>query len=180
MYSLVNALSPQYPLNIVQAINKALPTRRLYLKSKKLPLISKNTAEEKLMHVTTEAQEDLLTTTTVFPFDLFPDTISLDREKLTIVHRSFFSTSNTICMQIEDILNVKGNVGPFFGNLILSTRYFNNSTQTIKFLRRRDVLKFQRLIQGSIISHHREIDCSDIESEQLVALLSDLGQGTKS
>jgi hypothetical protein len=180
MHPTVNTLNSQYYVDIVQAINKALPQRRLYLSNKRLSNLSEITAEEKLMNVTTEAQEDLLTARTVFPFNLFPHTISLDREKLTIVHRSFFSTSNTISMQIGDILNVKGDVGPFFGNLVLSTRFFSNSTQTIKFLRRHDVLKLQRVIQGSIISHNRNIDCSDIEGEQLVALLTDLGQSTTS
>lgn len=83
-------------------------------------------------------------------------------------------------MQITDILSVQGNVGPFFGNLEVSTKYFNTSTQTIKFLKRNHVLKFQRLIQGSLIAHRRNIDCTDIESEQLVTLLSDLGQSTNS
>ena len=181
MHPIVNTLNSLYSVDIVQAIHKALPQRSLlYLRNEKLSLVRENTAEEKLMHATTEAQEDLLTANTVFPLILFPDTISLDREKLTIVHRSFFRMSDTISMQIGDILSVQGNVGPFFGNLVLSTKYFNNSTQTIKFLRRGDVLKFQRLIQGSIIAHHRQIDSSDIESVQLVTLLSDLGQAGKS
>jgi hypothetical protein len=180
MRTIVNTLNSLYSVDIIQAINKALPRRRLYLKGEKQSLMRENTAEEKLMHATTEAQEDLLTATAVFPLNLFPDTISLDREKLTIVHRSFFSTSDTISMQVGDILSVKGNVGPFFGNLVLSTRYFDNSTQTIKFLRRQDALKLQTLIQGCIIAHHRQIDCTDIERDQLVTLLSDLGQATKS
>lgn len=180
MYLTVNALKPQYSIDVIRAMKKALLHKKTYLLDKKILKVRENTAEEKLIHATIEAQEDLLSATTVFPFDLFPDTISLDREKLTIVHRSFFRTSETLCMQIGDILNVQGNTGPFLGNLVLSTKYFNNSNQTIKFLRRRDVLKLQRLIQGSIITHQRSIDCSDIEGDQLVALLSDLGQGTES
>jgi hypothetical protein len=180
MYPILSPLNPEYSIDIVQAINKVLSQRRLNLKGEGLSLARINTAEEKLMNATTESQEYLLTGNTVFPFTLFPDTITLDREKLTIAHRTFFSTGDVISMQIADILSVQGNVGPLFGNLVLSTKYFNNSTQTVKFLRRRDVLKFQRLIQGSIIAHHKQIDCSDIESIQLVALLSDLGQGTNS
>ncbi|HXB13440.1 MAG TPA: hypothetical protein VNZ45_15740, partial [Bacteroidia bacterium] len=80
-------------------------------------------------------------------------------------------------VQISDILSVQGRVGPLFGSLVLSSKYFINSIQTVDFLRRKDVLKFQRLIQGSLIAHHEKIDCSGIEKGQLVALLMDLGQG---
>jgi hypothetical protein len=180
MHQVTSILSSQRPVDIVQSINKALTHRKLKSYVEKQALDNENTPEEKLMYATTEAQDTLLTATAVFPFELFPDTIHLDREKLTIIHSSFFRTGNTTSMQIRDILSVRGNVGPFFGNIILSTKYFNTSTQTVKFLRRRDVLKFQRLIQGSIIAHHRQIDCTNIESGQLVALLSDLGQGTGS
>jgi hypothetical protein len=178
MYHILSILNSQHSIDPIQAINKVLPKIKLDLKSRAPALVRVNTVEEKLMHATTEAQNNLLTATTVFPFMLFPDTIYLDREKLTIVHRSFFRTADTISMQISDILSVQGNVGPFFGNLVLSTKYFNNSSQTIKYLRRSDVIKFQRLIQGSLIAHDRHIDCVDIESEQLVTLLSDLGQST--
>ncbi len=176
----VNILRYRYPTDTVQAIKKAMPQRRFGSRAKRQPPIKENTAEEKLIYTTTAAQDTLLRATTVFPFVLFPDTIQLDREKLTITHKSFFRTSDIISIQIGDILNVQGNMGPFFGNLVVSTKYFNHNTQTINYLRRRDVLEFQRLIQGSIIAYHRGIDCSNIECTQLVALLTDLGQGAGS
>lgn len=135
------------------------------------------TSEEKLIYATTESQETLLTADTIFPFVLFKDTIQIDREKLTIVHRSSFRTADIISVQISDILSVQGKVGPLFGSLVLSSKYFINSIQTVNFLRRRDVLEFQRLIQGSMIAHNDKIDCTGIEKDQLVALLTDLGQG---
>jgi hypothetical protein len=168
------------PNTVVRAIKKALPGRRLSSTSEERVSAPETTQEEKLIYATTEAQDTLLAASTVFPFVLFKDTIQLDREKLTIIHRSFFRTSDTISVQIGDILSVKSNVGPFFGNITLSTKYFTNSIQNVSFLRRSDVIKFQRLIQGRLIAHERQIDCSDVESAQLVTLLSDLGEGATS
>jgi hypothetical protein len=59
----------------------------------------------------------------------------------------------------------------------LSSKYFINSAQTVNFLRRKDVIECQRLIQGSLIANRKQIDYSGIEKEQLIALLEDMGQG---
>lgn len=167
------------PVNIVNAINRVMLERRLRVKkTQNLVLAHKDTDEEKLMDITTRSQDMLITANTVFPFVLFPDTISMDRQQLTIVHRAFFRTANTISVQIDDILNVESNVGPFFGSLRLSSKYFINNYKSIHFLSRFNALKIQRLIQGYMIAHHRRINCSTIEKGHLVFLLNDLGRGT--
>jgi hypothetical protein len=169
---------PKYPLDVVQAIRSALSKRTLY-KQQNEGLISAtvDTPEEKLMNTTVETQETLLTADTVFPFTLFRSTVQIDRHKLTIIRRSFFWTADTISVQICDILNVEVNVGPFFGSVVISSKYFNKTIKSINFLWRKDAINFQRLVQGSIIASRKQIDYTGIEKEQLVTLLSDLGQG---
>ncbi len=177
--SRVTEFSRVVPVNIVNAINRGLLRHRLNRKkTQNLVLAHEDTDEEKLVGITTGAQDILITANTVFPFVLFPDTISMDRQQLTIVHRPFFLTANTISVQIDDILNVESNVGPFFGSLHLFSKYFTNNVKSINFLSRRNALKIQRLIQGYMIAHHRQINCSNIEKDHLVVLLNDLGQGT--
>jgi hypothetical protein len=138
------------------------------------------TESEKLIHITDGARDNLITASTVFPFVLFPDTVSIDRQKLTIVHRSFFRTSSTICVQIDDVQIAKVDVGPFFGSVHLASKYFVDNIQSINFLRRSDAIKIQRLLQGYMIAHHRQIDCSGIDNDQLVILLNQLGQSSTS
>jgi hypothetical protein len=167
-------------INSVQAINTALAKRPLRLrlpKPVKLARNRKQTNEEKLVDVTIGAHDIIFTAKTVSPFVLFPDSISMDRQQLTIVHRSFFSTANTISVRIEDVLNIESNVGPFFGSIHIFSKFFTNDIKSISFLSRTNALKTQRLIQGYMIAHHRKIDCSTIEKNQLIILLNDLGQG---
>lgn len=172
-------LSDVIPVNIVKAINKGILLHRLSAKkTQDLVLAHKDTDEEKLVGITIRAQDVLITANTIFPFVLFPGTISMDRQQLTIVHRAFFRTANTISVQIDDILNVESNVGPFFGSLHLFSKYFINNVQSISFLSRRNALKIQRFIQGYMIAHHRHINCLTIEKDHLVVLLNNLGQGT--
>jgi hypothetical protein len=169
--------SPVDPINIVEAIRKVLTKPLLHLrKPRHVVTIPKDSSEEKLTDIAIGVREILITANTVFPFVLFPNTITLDRQKLTIIHREFFRTANTISLQIDDILNVESNVGLIFGSLHLYSKYFVNDVKTIDFLWRSDILKVQRLIQGSSIASRRRIDCTNIEKDQLITLLNTLGQ----
>jgi hypothetical protein len=124
------------------------------------------------------AHEILISATTVFPFTLFPDTLTLDREKLTISHRIFFRVAEVISIRIEDILNVTADVGPFFGSVKVSTRFFDTKKPYhINYLWRQDALHIKRVTQGYIIAMQKGIDCSSLPSKELATMLDKLGQG---
>ncbi len=121
--------------------------------------------------------EVLVKASTVFPFTLFPDTIIVDRSKVTIIKRNFFFVAETYSIRIQDVLNVTTTVGPIFGSISLITRIFNQDDKphSINFLRRADAIKIKHLVQGYIIAMHHGIDCSEMESSELVPLLNRLG-----
>lgn len=126
-----------------------------------------------------DAQEVLATATTVFPFTLFPDTVMLDRTKLTVTHRSFFGIAEVASIRIEDILNVTANVGPFFGSLMVTTRFFDTQQKpyVVNWLWRSDAVKMKRVLQGYILATQRKIDCSALNTHELAAMLDELGRG---
>jgi uncharacterized membrane protein len=163
---------------IDQAVEDALKKRGLAPSNTTQEVAeSPKTDVEKLINVTEAAQKPLLTAQTVFPFVLFPGTIDIDRQKVTIVHRSFFRVASTFSLQIEDLQVVTVDVGPFFGSVHLASKFFIDNLQTIDFLKRADAVKIQRLLQGYMIAKQRGIDCSAIDEKQLLTLLNDLGQG---
>ncbi len=149
-----------------------------YKEKANLVLEDKQTSSEKLINITEGTADNLITAKTVFPFLFFADTVCIDRQKLTIVHRSFFRTSSTISVQIDDVQIAKVDVGPFFGSVHLASKYFADNIQAINFLKRDDAIKIQRLLQGYMIAHHRKIDCASIDNDQLVTLLVTLGQSS--
>ena len=132
---------------------------------------------EKLYDVAIKAHDILFSANTVFPFTLFPNTITIDREKVTIVHRPFFRMAKIVSVRIHDLLNVESDVGPFFGTLHLTSRYFLNNPESINFLWRSETAKAQRLLQGYIIAQHEKVNCSNIPKDELIVLLDDLGRG---
>lgn len=136
------------------------------------------TGPAKLVDLTQKAQEVLFQADSVFPFVLFPDTVTLDREKLTIANRLFFRMAKITSVAIADILSVEADVGPFFGSVNMTSRYFFTNARSVKFLSRGDAVKLQRLLQGYIIAHERKVDCTNLATKDLVVLLNDLGQGS--
>jgi hypothetical protein len=133
---------------------------------------------EKLIDVTEKAHDILFTADTIFPFTLFPDTITLDREKLTVIQRFFFRVAKVITVPVTSMISADANVGPFFGSVHMTSKYFIDNTHHVNFLRRNDAEEFHRMLQGFIIANEKEIDVSEIDKEDLKILLHDLGHGT--
>jgi len=134
-------------------------------------------APDNLAVITRKSLDVLYEAETIFPFTLFPDTITLDREKLTIADRFFWRIAKITSTPISEIMSCEANVGPFFGSLHLTFRFFTDNQRTVSFLTRNDAIQMQRLIHGFIIAHRREIDTTNIEKDKLVELLTELGQG---
>ncbi len=140
--------------------------------------LTKQQATEELSKVVNESNDLLTKATTVFPLTLFPDTVSLDRTKLTITHRDFFKVGEVVSFRIEDILHITADVGPFFGSIQIVSRFFDQKKPyRVTFLKRDDALRLKRITQGYIIALQRQIDCSSLTNAELASLLNQLGRG---
>lgn len=122
-----------------------------------------------------DAQDIIVHANSVFPFQLFPDSISIDRVKVNITRRTFFKVSEVISTRIEDILNVESDTGPFFGSINLYTRFFADKPLRVYYLTRKDTLIIKGVLQGYIIARQQDIDCSTIDRKELKKLLLRLG-----
>lgn len=121
----------------------------------------------------------LATATTVFPFDLFPDTITVDRTKVTIIKRSFIWSQEVMSIRIEDVLNVTSGVGPIFGSLTIASRVMSSEDHFVtKFFWKDDAIHLKHIIQGYVIAQHNNIKTSHLEREELINTLAELGHDT--
>jgi hypothetical protein len=127
--------------------------------------------------MTEKAHDILCQADTVFPFTLFPDTITLDREKLTVATRSFFRVAKIVSVPVSSISSAEVDIGPFFGSLHMASKFFVQNKYSVNFLWRKDAVDIQRMLQGFLIAHEKGIDISDVEKDDLRVLLHDLGQG---
>lgn len=109
-------------------------------------------------------------------FTLFPDTMVIDRAKVTVAKRQFYRMAEVMSVRIEDVLNATCTVGPVFGSVTIVSRVMNdNQSTTIGRFRRGDAIRLKRILQGYIIALQRKIDCKNLETRELSAMLEKLG-----
>lgn len=114
--------------------------------------------------------------TVILPINLFPDSVTVDRTKVTITKRTFFWSSSVISIRIEDVLNIACSTGPIFGSLTVSSRVMNSTDHyEIDYFWRKDALYLKQLIQGYVIAQHNQIETSHLDRRELVKTLLDLG-----
>ena len=132
---------------------------------------------KKLNKIVAQSKEILASAQTVMlPNNLFPDTLVLDRTKVTITIRPFFWSSSVISIRIEDILNVTTSVGPLFGSLTISSRIMNSTDHyQINYFWRRDAIRLKQVLQGYMIAVHNNVDTSHLSKDELIEKLIELG-----
>lgn len=107
---------------------------------------------------------------------LFPDTMTVDRAKVTITKRTFYRMAEVMSMRIEDILNATCTVGPVFGTVSIVSRVLNDDqSYTIGRFWRSEAKRLKRVLQGYVIALQRQIDCGKLETRELAAMLERLG-----
>jgi hypothetical protein len=131
----------------------------------------------KLKQAASQAHQVLANATAVFPFDLFPNEIVLDRTKITIRLRKFFMTEKIVSVRIEDVLNVSVSLGPLFGTLTISSRVMNSTDHfDIGFLRRKEAMYLKKIIQGYVIAEHDDMKVGHLSKEELIKTLCEIGE----
>lgn len=114
--------------------------------------------------------------TVILPVNLFPDSVTVDRTKVTITKRMFFWTSSVISIRIEDVLNIACSTGPIFGSLTISSRVMNSTDHyEIDYFWRKDAIYLKQLIQGYVIAQHNQIETSHLGRDELIKTLLELG-----
>lgn len=131
---------------------------------------------EKLKRIVKRSHQVLASARTVFPVTLFPDSIIVDRTKISIIKRDFFWTSNVISFQIEDVLNVGCAVGPLFGSLTIASRVMSTVDHfQINYLWRNEAIFMKHLIQGHIIAKNNKLETDKLTKKEMVETLCELG-----
>jgi len=130
---------------------------------------------EELKEAIKGSQQVLATATTTLT--LFPDTVTIDRAKLTVTKRTFLQSAEVMSIRIEDILNVTATVGPFFGTIKVVSRVMNaEKPYSVGRFTRANAIMLKRVIQGYVIALQRQIDCSALSTSELRKLLDKLGE----
>lgn len=138
---------------------------------------SSQTKQKELQKIVAQSHEVLMVANTVFPITLFPDTVTVDRTKVTITRRDFFWSSDVMSIRIEDVLNVSASVGPLFGSLTVASRVMSTIDHfQINHFWRNDAIRLKHIIQGYVIAQHNKIDTAHLSRKELIDTIVELGQ----
>ncbi len=106
-----------------------------------------------------------------------PSTLTLTRIKLIAERKSGVAKIEVMSVQIEDVLNIGGSIGPFFGTVKIDTKFTKPSEPyTLGLFHRKDVINLKRIIQGYIMALQQHIDVTPLPTLELRDMLYDLGE----
>lgn len=131
----------------------------------------------RLRQLANRSQNVLMTFTSIYPLDLFPDTVTVDENKVNIIKKDLFGAENIHSILIEDITNVSVSTGLFTATLeivdSMNVRY--PVTYTIRHLNIHKALLARRLVQGLIACKREGVDLTSCDNEEILSCLEDLG-----
>lgn len=131
------------------------------MKNKPLTIFSKENDSldiQKFKILMNKSTKVLLRISSIFPFDLFPDELTIDEFKVSIHARDFFFSEDIHSIPIVVIRDVDVYVGPFFATLKIVPDGYPGHALEVHYLKRKEAVRARKLIEGLIIARKQGID----------------------
>lgn len=133
------------------------------IEAKKEKVKDEATQERKLGTLMEKADKVLLKIKCVFPFDLFPNEVTVDLNKVNIVY-NYFLSKRIHSIAIKNISDVYMSSGIFFGSIgIVDTFYKGDAPIKITYLKKRDAAEARQVIQGLMACVKEDLNLSTID-----------------
>jgi len=131
--------------------------------------------EQKLNNLLERSNRIIFSTHTVFPFDFFPDEITIDETKIQIIKKTFFYTQQTFPILIENIHNVTVSSSLFFASVKFEVSGSEENPGDLTFLWNSDAYKIKRIITGITAAVKEGVDLSAIPLSELREKMEEIG-----
>lgn len=140
---------------------------------------AKTTADkdkEKLERLVRSSQKTLFTVSAVFPFDPFPDQISIEPLQVNISKKSFFFTYHMQTIPLRNVADVFLQTSLLFASIkIIDLNYGLENSVRVDYLPKGKACRARRIIQGLVIALKEGIDLSHLPPHELVLKAEQLG-----
>lgn len=156
------------------------PVKKGHFDAIKDTVKDKEKAKKKFEDLVQRTTKILFEVKSTFPFDLFPDKLTIDVNKVNINLKEFFGTGRVHSVSIKDISDVFVDSGPIFSTLKIIDAGFIENTINVRHLKKKEALKARSIIQGLIVAQKQEIPLDAIEDlPDLIEKLEKLGSEVK-
>jgi hypothetical protein len=133
-------------------------------------------SEKKLDDVHDTTPNVLYECSSVFPFQLIPDKLTIDLHKVNIIIKTFPFIQNVQSIYINDIAQVDVTANIILAGVSIKDRFFADKEHLVNHLKKSDAYKARRIIQGLIVANRESIDLSKVHENDLAQKLEELGQ----
>lgn len=117
----------------------------------------------------------LAKTRAIYPFQLFPDEIYIETDKITVVHRTlWFKTVHPI--PIANLLSVTVTRGFLFASISFEITGFEKNPGDITHLWPKDAALTKRYIVGLIQALRQNVDLSEISPAEVREYIEEIGK----
>lgn len=131
--------------------------------------------KQKIRQLILRSGRILLRISTVFPFDLFPDVILIDENKIELTHNVFFESAQTYTIPLNQVFDVSVETSIFFATLVIVDKRYVNDPYRMSFLKKDDALRAKKIISGLIIGKEEGIDLRGLNTSELTKVAEILG-----
>lgn len=111
----------------------------------------------------------------VFPFDPFPMTLTIEPTVIHVVDQSFFFSHAILTLSIRDLLTVELDTGLFFATLKFQQAPPIQPALEYNLFWKSQALKARRIIQGLIIVNKEKLEIPDMPIPELNEYLEKMG-----
>lgn len=130
---------------------------------------------DKLNKIVSESNHVIYELSSFFPFQIFPDKIIIDENKVTFARKELFF-KRVYSIMYEDILTVRVNHGIIFSAIEFKVKRFGKNIRPITHLSHAEASLAKKYIVGLIEAKKAKIDMSKLTVDQIRAKLEEIGQ----
>lgn len=130
---------------------------------------------QKLEEFIESSSEVLFNVKAVYPFDLFPDEVRVDRNQIHILVREFFWSMRIHSIRIENIIEIFLDMGPFFATLNITEESFGKNVVNVKYLPKERAKKLRRIIQGLMVVKKQKVSLEPLGKVEVIEKLEQIG-----
>ncbi len=146
------------------------------LDAKKESVKTEEINKNKFHDLVKASNHTLFKLSSVFPFDLFTDEISIEITQINVIKRFFFLTAHLQTIPIKNVADIFVQTSVFFASLrIIDSSYIENSIQ-VDNLKKDDARMARIIIQGLVVANKEGINLAKISPDTLVKDIETLGK----
>ena len=111
----------------------------------------------------------------IFPFQLRPDELIIDTQKITLLYNELFGPSTAETILLDQVEDVEIDISLWFGTLRILSLTHDKQWLKITGMHRNDTIKAKRIIEGLLIAKKEGIDFDVNDTTALADKLEKLG-----